>query len=114
MPCTVEPTLEERQASAGKYKELLQTAIAYEEMCENWRIFQQELCEFLTEYCGDLQSMSVRQDLFAKYPNLVVWMREHAAADLERRQRELVIAEIKEKLSTLDDVTLAEMGFKRV
>jgi hypothetical protein len=102
---------EERAAS---YRELLQTAIAYDEVCENWRIFQEELCEFLTEYNGDLPSMSARQDLEAKYPQLIAWMRQYVAADLEKRQRKLVLDEIAGKLSELDDATLAEMGFRRV
>lgn len=114
MPCTVEPTPEERAASAGKYKELLQTAIAYEEMTENWRIFQEELCEYLTAYNGNLNILGYKQEDIEKYPIVTAWMRQHAAADLERRQRKLVLDEIASKLSELDDATLAEMGFKRV
>ena len=113
MSCTVEPTPEERAASAGKYKELLQTAIAYEEMRDYWHIFQQELCEYLTGYNGDLNIIGNNQEDIEKYPTLTAWMRQHAAADIARRQRKLVLDEIASKLSQLDDATLAELGFKR-
>jgi hypothetical protein len=108
------PSWQEFAAQKDQIQALRQKAIAYDEMCENWRIFQQELCEFLTEYNGDLPSMSARQDLEAKYPQLIAWMRQYVAADLEKRQRKLVLDEIAGKLSELDDATLAEMGFKRV
>jgi hypothetical protein len=102
---------EERAAS---YKELLQTAIAHDEMSENWRIFQQELSQFIYEECDDMGFMSGQPDLIEKYPNLTAWMRQYATAEAERALRQAVLDEIAAKLSELDDVTLAEMGFKRV
>ena len=114
MACTVDPTPEEVAESNAFYRRVTQKAAAYDEMYQNWLVFQQELCEFLTAYNGDLTTMSQLPTLREKYPNLTDWMRQHAEADQARRQRQAMLEEVAVKLSELDDATLAEMGFKRV
>jgi hypothetical protein len=108
------PSWQEFAAQKDQIQASRQKAIAYDEMSEHWDLFQEELVIFLNEYCGDLPSMSARQDLQAKYPNLTTWMRQRAAADAERALRRAVLEEIAAKLSELDDATLAEIGFKRI
>lgn len=114
MPCTVDPTPQEIEASRQAHKILLQKAIAHDEMVENWCRFQEELCEFLEAYNGSLLGMSRNPELIERFPRLTQWMKDHVAADNARKEKEAAIAEMREKIQSFDDQTLELLGVKRL
>lgn len=114
MPCTVDPTPQELEASRQAHKILLQKAMAYDEMVENWCRFQEELCEFLTLY-NLMDSLSRIDSGFADhFPRLNKWATDHAAADRERKEKEAAIAEMRQKIQDFDDATLKLLGVRRL